>query len=379
VGAGATQSIIDGGGATTQDRVFHIISGEVSISGVTIRNSRLGYYQSGAGVFVEPAGALTLSNSTVTDNTAFSTAGIASGGDLTLTGCTVSNNRSEDDIGGVGVGHHDGSELVIVDSTIANNTGSGISSSSDAVGILTNTVVISNTAAEGGGIYASGPLRISASAIVSNTAGGEGGGIYAADPLTVTNSTISNNTAGNDGGGIYVYDPVDLSSVTLAGNVSDADDNGSGDGGGIYVYDPAGVSFRNTIIAGNTDSGGEGPDCYTDWGALNSYGYCLVQDTTGCSISGDTTGNQTGVNPSLGPLRDNGGATFTHALLPGSLAIDAGNPAGCVDGSGSPLSTDQRGLLRVEDGDDNGSAICDIGAYEEWKPSDWVCFPLIRR
>ena len=63
-------------------------------------------------------------------------------------------------------------------------------------------------------------------------------------------------------------------------------------------------------------------------------------------------------------LQDNGGTTFTHALLAGSPAIDGGNPAGCTDPWGNPLTTDQRGEVRPADGNGDCTAICDIGAYE---------------
>lgn len=96
-------------------------------------------------------------------------------------------------------------------------------------------------------------------------------------------------------------------------------------------------------------------------GNMTSEGYNLL---TSCVVTGDITGNITGVDPNVGPLQDNGGPTFTRALLSGSLAIDAGNPAGCTDVFGNPLTTDQRGFTRPTDGDSNGSAICDIGAYE---------------
>ena len=69
-------------------------------------------------------------------------------------------------------------------------------------------------------------------------------------------------------------------------------------------------------------------------------------------------------SPKLGPLQNNGGPTQTHALLPGSPAIDAGNSFGCRDNLGALLATDQRGFFRTADGDSNGTARCDIGAYE---------------
>jgi len=61
-------------------------------------------------------------------------------------------------------------------------------------------------------------------------------------------------------------------------------------------------------------------------------------------------------DPLLEPLGDNGGPTQTHALKPNSPAIDAGNPACEV--------TDQRGVIRPIDGDGDGTALCDIGAFE---------------
>ena len=62
-------------------------------------------------------------------------------------------------------------------------------------------------------------------------------------------------------------------------------------------------------------------------------------------------------DPLLGPLADNGGKTLTHGLLPGSMAIDAGHKAGCPE-------KDQRGYSRPADGDEDGTAECDIGAFE---------------
>ena len=65
----------------------------------------------------------------------------------------------------------------------------------------------------------------------------------------------------------------------------------------------------------------------------------------------------------LGPLQNNGGPTQTHALLPGSPAIDVGN-AVCTDANGDPLTTDQRGKPRSVDGNGDGKRACDIGAVE---------------
>ena len=90
---------------------------------------------------------------------------------------------------------------------------------------------------------------------------------------------------------------------------------------------------------------------------MNSLGSILVSDPSGCVISGTTAGNQLGTDPRLGPLADNGGPTLTHALLPGSPAIDAVTAGNCP-------AADQRGVSRPQDGTGDGVRACDIGAFE---------------
>ena len=85
------------------------------------------------------------------------------------------------------------------------------------------------------------------------------------------------------------------------------------------------------------------------------------------------------VDPNLGPLQNNGGNAMTHALLVGSPAIDGGNPGGCTDASGNILINDQRYFPRPVDGDGNGTAICDIGAFELFLPTQWTYLPIVAR
>src|SRR5262249_11939348 len=108
---------------------------------------------------------------------------------------------------------------------------------------------------------------------------------------------------------------------------------------------------------------GAGRNCNAPF---TSQGSNLSDDGT-CTSFLTKPGDQNNVgNLSLGVLRDNGGSTWTHALLAGSAAIDAVQGSCTVDGTagGTAVSTDQRGTARPQDGDGNGSAVCDAGAYE---------------
>jgi CSLREA domain-containing protein len=302
-GAGMNVSIIDGNGS---DRIFDVHNGaRVAISGVTVQN---GNANSGAAINV--LGALTLTGSRLTDNVAGSVGGaIYAGGAVTVTHSRIDGNEANG----------------------------------------------------GGGIFVSFlPVTVEESEISGNHVIGGGGGIYSSGTLVVVNSTLSGNSAGGDGGGLYVVESNDnhLYNVTISANTAGASGGDAGNGGGVRVL--GGLSTANTIIAGNQDisSGDHHPDCS---GALNSEGYNLIGAVAGCTIGGDNTGNQIGVDPHLGPLQNNGGSTLTHALLGGSPARDGGDPGGCRDHDGALLVNDQRGFDRPG----AGSALCDIGAYEE--------------
>ncbi len=216
---------------------------------------------------------------------------------------------------------------------------------------VSNSTLSGNTAfASGGGIYnaLSASTTIMSSTLSGNSASQNGGGIYNDGSAWLTNSTLSGNNAISAGGGTYSTGTLSVSNATVANN------SAGNFGGGVYTQNYS-LYLRNTIVADNTASN-NGPDCYAN--TVTTYGYNLIGNTTGCGIY-PRTGDLTNVGPKLGPLQDNGGPTFTQALLPGSLAIDHGNRNGCTDYLGNPLDTDQHGFPRA--------GRCDIGAYE-WQP-----------
>lgn len=280
-----------------------------------------------------------------------------SGTTLALTGMYFSGNHAQTRGGALYV---PGGTVTVSNSTFDSNTVDSFGGAIDQTGgvlILSNSAITNNSASDGGGLE-----------------------IQSASDTRVTNVTFSGNQARNNGGAISrigtIYN-LTLNNVTITNNMADSDNNGSGDGGGIY-RGGGGVVASNTIIAGNFDSpnnagtGNIHPDCsWANSGSLTSFGYNLIGRSDGCSgftngVNGDRTGtNASPLDARLGLLASNGGPTRTHALLPGSPAIDAANPALPGGGSfGACDANDQRGIARPLNGDASGTAICDIGAFE---------------
>ncbi len=202
----------------------------------------------------------------------------------------------------------------------------------------------------GGGIRNTGTLTVTDSTVTGNTdPGGVGaGGIsnVSGGTTALTNVTISGNSSVFVGGG-YAQNAgsTTMNNVTISANTADSDSNDDADGGGIFVTGGT-VSLRNTIVAGNRDAsppaGSVAPDCS---GPVSSLGNNLIGTTQNCGyVAG--AGDKLNTNALLGPLADNGGSTFTHALLTGSPAINGAGPGAAP--------TDQRGVPRSSD----------IGAYE---------------
>lgn len=203
-----------------------------------------------------------------------------------------------------------------------------------------NTVVIDGLTITGGsenngaGIYTEGDLTLRNSTITGNTGRNGAGLFHRRGFLLLENVTVSGNRASNDGGGLDLRDDARLVHVTVASNSADQ-------GGGLRSRDNS-VTLVNTIVADNaSNSGGQIRGNITALGVNVVEGGC-----SGCRLLLDRTGD-----PSLLPLALNGGNSRTHALAPGSIAVDAG---GVTFG----LPTDQRGVGRPV------GLGYDIGAYE---------------
>ena len=350
-GAGAGQTVIDGSNNTSNSGSVVAITATVEILGVTIQGGHAATYGGG----IDNAGALTLFGSTVVNNsTAFIGGGIFNNSNATLTieNSSINGNRAATGSVLYGAGIYNTGAMTLTASAVSGN----------------------NAAGDGGGIYNDGSSATLIASTVSGNAAGDansqigrsGGGIATGGSLlTLVNTTISGNSATGSGGGIAENGDFG----TVASYNSTISGNSAVNGGGISVGGSVTANLANTIVAGNTNPAApnaSGPDCQ---GMLTSQGYNLLGNSSSCTLinaaGAGAPGDQIGtpaqpIDPLLGPLQDNGGRTLTQALLPGSPAINAGNPSGCRDGRQNLLTTDQRGQPRP----DPISGRCDSGAFE---------------
>lgn len=359
----------------------------VTISNSTFTgNTANSTFAGGGGAIKNKSGSMTITNSTFTNNTALGGGAVSSDENISITGSTFTGNSASGPNAQSGQGNggaiSGGGQVTINSSVITGNSafgdGGGIYVSFGNITTITNSTISNNTAnsdsdtnGSGGGLFLrsdSGTTTISGSTIDGNransggTSSGFGGGINIEANLNLTNSTVSGNFAARDGGGIYdsftggSNSNVAITSSTIVNNTATL--NGGGLRGSTSTGD-APTSLRNTIIANNTANGGTSPEVS---GAIASQGYNLIRNTTGATITGDTTTNITGLDPQLGPLANNGGPTQTHALMVGSPAVDKGNSFG--------ITTDQRGMMRPSDlpnanyPNATGGDGADIGAFE---------------
>ncbi|HET7012248.1 MAG TPA: choice-of-anchor Q domain-containing protein, partial [Anaerolineales bacterium] len=226
---------------------------------------------------------------------------------------------------------------------------------------ILRSVVGYNTAAESaGGIRNEGTLTIDQSTIANNELlSGPAGGIDNFGSLILRNSTVSQNRARNTVAGILNHSSAALTinNTTVNFNLVDPDGSGLPATGGVFNEDGGLTQISNSMVAINEDNW-ELPsaDCY---GTIVSGGYNLFGTLADCTLTGDTTGNLVGVDPLLPMLPTVDPAmTWGYPPLPGSPAINAGNPAPPGSSETACEVLDQRGYLRPI------GVACDIGAYE---------------
>lgn len=338
--------------------IFRIGSGLVSLSGLTLSNGDgtqgTGNFQNGGAIDIT-GGTVMVTASTFSNNIASSGTGGAirlAGGSLTVAGSTFSANGPFVGYGGaIGVSN---ASLTVAGCTFSGNTADQEGGAIHLTGggsslTVTDTTLSGNSAGYGGAILQyGGTSTIKHSTISGNHANtqfdgtmfrlGSGGGIlHGGGVMTLTNCTISGNSANGPGveggGGIFTYSVLTVANSTLTLNSS------ARKGGGILVQGNNVPTLDNTIVANNT-SGDTGPDIF---GSVASSAYCVI-----------------GQDPKLGPLANNGGPTQTHALLPGSPALDAGDPN--FDATALPYDQRGPGFPRIRNG-----RLC-IGAYESEVP-----------
>jgi hypothetical protein len=285
-GSGIT---VSGGGAHP---VLQIDTGVVAtINALTIAG---GSAPGATGGGINNLGSLTLSNSTVTGNSAQGGGGIFNDGFLSLSNSTVTGNNAAS---GAGI-YNDGAGTMIMSGDTVNN----------------------NTATAGGGVDNFGHMTIINCTIAVNIAT-KGGGIYNGDLLNVVNSTVASNT------------------VTGAG----------ADGGGIYTTGE--LNLLNTIVF-NPNSGAATKDDV--FGVIAQTQGDLFGSGVTIAAGGTLGGNVFTGNAVLGPLQNNGGPTATMALLPGSPAIGHGAKSSLIPGLSVP-TLDQRGEPRPANSSDIGA------------------------
>lgn len=354
------------------------------IDSTVLGNSAAG---SGGGIACFDESTLTLHNSTVSGNSAAS-----SGGGIASNGSTVTleNSKVLDNAAGLRGGgiNKFGQILTLMNTTVSNNTalrGGGISSDEGAFTLLQSTVSGNLAKSTGGGIYSDdGDGSLTGSTVAGNSAHFCGGGIFTWDgSLSVDSSTVSGNSTDNDGGGLCIseYSDVALTNCTFSGNVASGAGGGIATGsmdsnlmvtqctitgnvaatrgGGIDSSYGGSIELTRNLISGNTAP--VGSEVYNERGGakITSGKYNLFGLNGKAGIKGFTRKLRDIVPPAgvmlsdiLAPLGDNTGPTMTHALVPGSPAIDAAG-SNCP-----PPAVDQRGVSRPQ------QAACDIGAFE---------------
>lgn len=393
VSGGNTSRIFDVDGVTNGADVQ--IQNLIMTNGGGLTHDPMDEFVGSGGAIRVDFGSLTVRDSTLSGNSAATHGGAIfnRNGAVTIASTSILNNSAAGSGGGIRTRF---GSVVIQDSVIDGNTavfnGGGVRSGSGLR--IERSTINGNSAGQGGGAYTNSGFISADSTWSANTAV-DGGGIYNTSFAEVRNSTFSGNIAtrtspisfDGQGGGIFNRDFISITNSTLTQNEAAVTNSGvSGRGGGIYTFTGGGGSgpgqtlLFNTIIAGNTRADGT-PDDLRGTGSDGRSQNNIVGDPNSAGalldgVQGNIVGDMGGVidtDTVIDPnLANNVGPTQTHALVPKSIGVDAGDnnraaqagPNFVPDILGDddiPLDNDQRGsdpFVRIYDD------IVDIGAYE---------------
>jgi CSLREA domain-containing protein len=331
--------------------------GDMTVRRTIISRNQMPHLPGGGGIL--NAGVAVVEHSQIVGNSGHHGGGVLNLGSMTITNTTITGNTAA---GGGGVWQIGGS-TTITSSTVSNNmaqNGGGVGAINSIQLTVEQSTVTGNSATQGGGFH----LELSTFAmnrtLVSGNSASEGGGLYCSTCAFVvhqlTNSSFTSNSATISGGAYLLTGHenliVSMSHVSFYGNTAPA-------GSAIHLKPLPGFALRATARLRNTVIA-----------SANSAVNCLKDDVPGIPVqivdqgnnidSGTSCGfthadSKSSTDPMLDPLADNGGPTWTHALRPGSAAIDGGT---CLDNDGNAVLVDQRGIARPR------GAACDIGAFE---------------
>ncbi|HEU5097824.1 MAG TPA: choice-of-anchor Q domain-containing protein, partial [Roseiflexaceae bacterium] len=270
---------------------------------------------------------------------------ISSTATVTITGVTITNGAAD-----LGAGISNTGILRLFNSTVSNNSapvnGGGVYNEASGNALIVDSTISGNSAQYGAGIYNFGQLLVVRSTISGNNASVFGSGLQNWGSANIRNSTFADNRAAVTGGALHISGgTVELLNSTIAANSAQSY------GGGLS-YSGGNLTLANTIVANNS-----APSNSDISGPVISQGYNLVRNPAGASGLG--ANDLLTLDPQLGELRDNGGATPTYAPNPASPTIDAVKLGTCP-------ALDQRGIPRPQ-GD-----FCDIGAFETAKTTEQV-------
>ncbi len=269
---------------------------------------------------------MTITNSTVSNNArgGISNAGNNFGNGTASLMVVNSNVTDNDGIGITNNGCQGSASATILSTAVTGNSAGGVESQGlcalfGSANVTITDCTISGNSANGGIRSATSALAVANSTVSGNSSGETGGGIFASSVIiggphvSIVNSTVSGNSAGTSGGGISnVGSSFHVESSTITGN-------SAGSGGGIY-NDGGQGEISNTIL----NAGALGANIFNSGGSITTLGYNLSSDDGAGYLTGP--GDQINIDPLLGPLQDNGGPTLTHLPLPGSPAINTGDP-----------------------------------------------------